>query len=64
MSDRRYPKRQAVAARNKQHIDEESRKLRELVASLPFHRIILNGMRERQQREVRSKRHRNDKSKN
>lgn len=61
MTDFRYSKRQ-VAARQKQQIEEETKKLHELVADLPFHRIIKE-MWERQQRKVRSKRYRKDKHK-
>jgi hypothetical protein len=52
-----YSKRQVGAARRKRQIEEETERVRELVADLPFHRMILQEIWERQLREVRSKRH-------
>lgn len=55
MSDTGYSKRQVTAARQQRQIEEETKRLRELVADLPFDKII-QALCERQQREVRSKR--------
>ena len=36
-----YSKRQVGAARHKRQIEEEAKRVRELVADLPFHKVIL-----------------------
>ncbi len=41
---------------HKRQIEEEARRVRELVADLPFHRMILQEIWERQLREIQSKR--------
>jgi hypothetical protein len=57
MSDGRSSKRQVAVGRKNRQIEENTKKLCELVADLPFRRMILQEIWERQQREVRSKRH-------
>lgn len=54
MADARYSKRRVAAARQKRQIAEETKKLREFVAGLPFNKIILlQEIWERQHREIR-----------
>ncbi|MGE3978148.1 MAG: hypothetical protein AB7F94_11235 [Nitrospira sp.] len=62
MADAAYSKRRASAARQKRLIEEETQKLREFVAELPFNKLILLQERwERQQGEVQFKPNRDEK---
>lgn len=63
MSDAGYHKRQVTVGRQKRQIEENTKRLCEFVADLPFHKIIRQEMWERQQREVQFKRHRDEKVK-
>lgn len=58
MADARYSKSQVSITRRRHRFDEENKRLRELVADLPFNKIILlQEIWERQHREVKDKRH-------
>ncbi len=63
MSDVRYSKRQVVVSWQKRQIEENTKRLCELIADLPFHKIIRQEIWERQQREVQFKRQPNGKNK-
>ncbi len=55
MADARYSKRRASAAQQKRLIEEETKKLREFVAELPFNKLIL--LQERWERQHQETRH-------
>lgn len=63
MSDVRYSKRQVVVSWQKRQIEENTKRLCELIADLPFHKIIRQEIWERQQRDVQFKRQPNGKNK-
>lgn len=54
-----YSERQIAAARGKRHILKDAKRLRELIADLPFNKIIgLHELWEAQQRELSAPTHR------
>ncbi len=61
MADTTYPKRQGAIARRIRHIRLQNKRLRELVADLPFNKIILlQEIWEREHHESRPRRSVND----
>lgn len=53
MMDAKYTKRQIAAPLRIRKVAEENKRLRELAADLPFYKVILQEIWERQHREAR-----------